>query len=90
MLDKYIGYAFNMINEPPRKPKLPSMRKRDTILSKEVNALVDKIQRDSHRDVYERFGPGPHRVQFSGTPGFSKYHTFVVELALASLCSSIP
>jgi len=62
--------------------KLPSMRKKETILSKKVNALVDKIQRDSYRDAYERFGPGPHRVQFTvELPGFSKYHTFVVELA---------
>ena len=71
---------WTLFLEPPLM--VPSMRKKETILSKKVNALVDKIQRDSYRDAYERFGPGPHRVQFTlELPGFSKYHTFVVELA---------
>lgn len=62
--------------------KLPQMRKKDMILSKKINMLVDKIQRDSYRDAYERFGPGPHQVEFIiELPDASSFQKFVIELA---------
>ena len=74
--------------------ELPLLRNRQAFMSRKVKALVDKIQRDSYRDSYEKFGPGPHRVEFTvelpGLPGFTNNHAFVIELApLAKMPHSV-
>jgi len=34
--------------------QLPDMKKKEDMLARKINILLDKIQRDSYRDAYER------------------------------------
>lgn len=37
---------------------------RESALRTQIERLEKRIQRESYREVMERFGPGPHRVEF--------------------------
>lgn len=43
--------------------------------------LQKRIQRESHREMLERFGPGPHRVEFNIILVPGEIHSFIIQLA---------
>lgn len=46
------------------KQELSNLEKVHRLHERQIRAMMDKIQRDSHRDVFEKFGKGPHSIEF--------------------------
>ena len=46
------------------KQELSNLEKERRLHERQIRAMMDKIQRDSYRDVFEKFGKGPHSIEF--------------------------
>ena len=46
------------------KQELSNLEKVHRLHERQIRAMMDKIQRDSYRDVFEKFGKGPHSIEF--------------------------
>ena len=79
--------------DPSSLPEFERKR-RETAQLKRIDVLKSNIQKISKRELLDRFGPGPHRVEFTLSffhsledfhPDELKPNTFVVETAPANL-----
>jgi len=64
---------------------------REDLINRRYTQLQERVQRESHREVLRKYGPGPHRVQFDvtiptdGEYDFNRVDSFVVEMARIEL-----
>jgi len=78
---------MSRVHLPKAKTQLENHSRRETAFKNQVGWLMDTTRRESKRMVLERFGPGPHKVEFTyaisePAPSAEKRHyNFVVELA---------
>lgn len=81
------------VHLPEAKGKIENFTKREKAWKNQVDWLVSSSARESKRNILERFGPGPHKVEFTflvkleeGHPdGAEKRYKFVVDLAPVDL-----
>ena len=61
---------------------LPLLKRRNRVIQRQINYLVDTVQAEANQSVLEHYGEGPHRVKFTvQLPGLTKSMTFTIELA---------
>ncbi|GFH61823.1 hypothetical protein CTEN210_18299 [Chaetoceros tenuissimus] len=68
------------------KQELSNLEKVHRLHERQIRAMMDKIQRDSYRDVFEKFGKGPHSIEFMVSSSEKGIFTPVI-LELVSLQS---
>lgn len=50
-------------NEHIKKELLPHLQKTYRLNQRKIQAMIDLIQRDSYRDIFEKYGHGPHSIE---------------------------
>ena len=60
---------------------LPLLKRRNALIQRQINYLVDTVQAEANQSVQRHYGEGPHRVKFTvQLPGLTKSMTFIIEL----------
>jgi len=81
------------VHLPEAKAKVDNFTKREKAWKSQVDWLISSSMREAKRNILERFGPGPHKVEITfmiplkeGPPdGTEKRHKFVIDLAPVDL-----
>lgn len=67
------------------KKELSNLGKVKRLHERQIRAMMDKIQRDSYRDVFEKFGEGPHSIEFIISSSSEKGNLIPIILELVPL-----
>lgn len=83
---EYKDYMMGKMAVRRKEAAMTWIQQRQEALFHKIYSLQDYIRAESRTRVLEKYGPGPHRVQFLvKTEGDQKRHTLMVELAPVDL-----